>query len=180
MSILTPAVISAFDDLVKSESTLLDVMTVWHCGSLRGSSSLRVNEGLWVYKSAEKSRTHAGSAVRDFRLQAVPTTPPYFTEMTIGPKGLRMANFDGASTHDITTTYFNGQHHKAKMALTEWAKRRGFDLIMGTNGGGDEVVVVHPDKHIRFEKCQDLLTGKWGRKVVHQVKNTPDEDSLTL
>lgn len=176
MSILTPAVIDAFDALCQRKGCLKNPITVWHCGKVNGLSSIEGHKGLWVYKSEAKSRNFANMAIAEYNDPSLPSHHPYFSVMRLGPKGLRVADFGGGSFETIMRRHYNANHDKTKQALIEWANLRGFDLVLATNCGMDEVVVVHPTKHLAFQKCQDLLSGQWILDNTASKQATDDSD----
>lgn len=177
MTILTPAAVADFDNLAKlagntQTNPLQAEIKVWHCGGIKSKSDLLPGEGLWVFSDVAKSRYYEGSSVNNYKkskepgYKEAPQPYPYYLEMILGPKGLNCVDFAKQSMQALTAAHFNRQHDLMKKGLIEWAKMRKFDLILNTNGGGGEVVVVYPEKHLTFIACQDLITGKWGKRIV--------------
>lgn len=163
MSKLTPELESAFDELVKSKGDRFDEFEVYHCGSIVFESDFDARRGLWAYENVSKSRDYEGQAVNDyhkFRAAKMDVKPPFYLKLATKRAPYRYADFQGGSFEPILAAFKIG-HLQGAYLLTEWARKKGYDLILGTNRGLDEIVVINPVSTLVIVDCQDLLTSQW-------------------
>lgn len=163
MSKLTPQLESAFDGLVKNVGIRPNEFDVYHCGGVVFESDFEVERGLWTYEKVSKSRDYAGQAVIDyhnFRAKNWDVKPPFYLKLATKGAPYRYADFQGGSFEPILAAFKIG-HLQGAYLLTEWARKKGYDLILGTNRGLDEIVVINPVSTLVIVDCQDLLTSQW-------------------
>ncbi|MBD8614818.1 MULTISPECIES: hypothetical protein [Pseudomonas] len=177
MSLLTPQIIAEFDALgTLGTIPFNNRQPLYHSGSLRQDSDFKPGEGVWVSQGLANAQTYTGQSLNDFHQLAAlkltsltmanhPNPNPYYTEMFLTKSSLNVVDFNQNSFANITKNHFSnhplkvGAHELTKRAMIEWAKLKGYDLIIGTNGGKDEVVVVDPESHLTVTYCKDLVTG---------------------
>lgn len=158
MANLTPEVKKAFNDLVKSSGTRPDDFVAHHCGTIEFETDLHERQGLWTFEKTSKSHKYAGFAKTDYQYDS--SKYPFYIKMQTKAAPFAYADFEGVSIKPILTA-LGIQHEQGAALLTAWARDRGFDLVLGTNGDPDEIVIVNPVDALIILECQDLVTGDW-------------------
>ncbi|AXH60013.1 hypothetical protein [Pseudomonas amygdali] len=158
MANLTPAVIKEFNNLVKSSGTRLDDFVAHHCGTIEFETDLHDRQGVWTFEKTSKSHDYAGFAKTDYQHDS--SKYPFYIKIQTKAAPFRYADFGGASIKPILTK-LGIQHDEGAELLTAWARDQKLDLVLGTNGNPDEIVIVNPVNAITILECEDLVTGAW-------------------
>lgn len=166
MGILTKQLIQAFDNIAISTGTLHESIVsspiiAWHCGTLSSLANVRSGEGIWVFDDESKKNNYVGYAKDAYKINLANgvVSTPYRLELFIHEGSKRIVDFKGDGfTNILGPILKHHEHQKAKIALTEWAVHRGYDLIRGTNGSKIELFIVDANKNTLLLTIEDLLT----------------------